>query len=324
MNKLISQVHQFIIQHNLFQQKEHIVIGLSGGPDSLFLMHLLKHLQQEFSFILTAAHLDHEWRNDSADDTLFCKQVAEKLQINFVTKKASELPKKFKDLGSKEALGRSMRRYFLEQTLSELEANKIALGHHAQDQEETFFIHLIRGTTLTGLSGMKPLSKKYARPLLRTRKQDIIQWLNDHDVSYLIDPSNEQPHFLRNRIRQQVIPILNQVDPRFEKNFLYTIDNLQQTDEFLADLTRKIFNNICIMDNNYYWLSIPELKALPEIMQHRLLMYWLVEEHASFTPTKKFLAEIKRFLYSSQQTRHDIHTHWAIIKKNNRARIVHI
>src|SRR5437762_3355868 len=131
---LINKIKKFIIKNNLINQDDKIVIGLSGGPDSVFLLHLFLHLQKEYNLTLITAHLNHEWRAEAHQEEQFCHSITQKYDIPFVSKKLSELTKTFKYEGSKEEYARKMRRFFLEQIAQEYNAQHIALGHHAQDQ----------------------------------------------------------------------------------------------------------------------------------------------------------------------------------------------
>ena len=151
-----------------------LIIGLSGGPDSVYLLHKLVDLRDSLQLTLIAVHLDHEWRPSSADDALFCKQLCEKLAVRFITERSSTLEKKFSFNGSKESLARDMRRYLFEKVLNENNADAIVLAHHLDDQQETFFINLIRGTSLTGLCGMKAQSEYYVRPMLSMTKKKFL------------------------------------------------------------------------------------------------------------------------------------------------------
>src|SRR5438132_9177816 len=153
---MFEKIKNFIVQHHLIKSGNKIVIGLSGGPDSVFLLYFLASLQQKYNLSLIAAHLNHEWRKEADQEQQDCATLAQNLNIPFVTAKRSELSVPFKQNGSQEEYGRKMRRHFFEKVLHEHNADAIALAHHLQDQEETFFIRLIRGSSLTGLTAMKP------------------------------------------------------------------------------------------------------------------------------------------------------------------------
>ena len=233
---IIKKINAWVTKHNLIQPNQTIIVGLSGGPDSVFLLHYLVARQKELKLNIIAAHLDHEWRNTSAQDAQFCKELAQKLQVPFISKKISELDCSFKPSGSKENDARKARRYFFQQVMQAYNADVIALAQHKDDQQETFFIRLLRGATLTGLTGMWPKRGIYIRPLLCVTKAEIVDWLKSNTIAYLTDPTNISLDYLRNRIRTQLLPTIKEIDPRFEVNFSKTIGRLQQTELFLQKL----------------------------------------------------------------------------------------
>ena len=175
---LVQSLHIYCQKKKLIPSGITLIIGLSGGPDSVFLIYFLHEFQSLYKIKLIAAHLDHQWRENSAQDVKFCQQVCENLRIPFVTKKIGELSVPFKNNGSQEELGRKYRRFFLESIRKEYNADFIALGHHADDQQETFFIRLARGSSLTGLTCMKEKEGIYLRPLLTVNKSDILEYLH--------------------------------------------------------------------------------------------------------------------------------------------------
>ncbi len=171
MKDLLSTIQAYNEKKGLIHDGARIIIGLSGGPDSVFLLHALAQLRTTRKLFLVAAHLDHEWRTESAQDMQFCKTLAESYAIPFVAKKISQLSLSYKSNGSKEEYGRKARRFFFESLAQEYNADAIALAHHADDQQETFFIRLMRGATVSGLYGMKPKDGLYIRPLLSIKKK---------------------------------------------------------------------------------------------------------------------------------------------------------
>ena len=321
MTNFINNIHAFIAQNNLIPENSTIIVGLSGGPDSVFLLNLLHGLHKQKNIKIIAAHLDHGWRKNSAEDIIFCQNICDQLGITFVHTNASALPDSLKEKGSLEEIGRRMRRYYLQQVLTKYNADLIALGHHLQDQEETFFIRLIRGSTLSGLTCMKPRDGVYIRPLLETNKKDIVTYLDQHTITYLTDPSNESESFLRNRIRLNVLPALQKCDERFNANFLRTLHNLQETEIYLQNLTVKAFEALADQQNNVWHLDLKKLRMLDPFMQKRLVLHWLIAEQVPFVPTEKFLQEIIRFLHQPEGKKHQMHETWSISKKQHSAHI---
>ena len=215
-----------------------------------------------------------------------------------------------------------MRRHFFEKVLHEHNADAIALAHHLQDQEETFFIRLIRGSSLTGLTAMKPKHGAYIRPLLETHKIDILAWLHENNIAYATDVTNESSDYLRNRIRMNVLPALRNCDDRFETNFLATLNRLKTTEQFLEQLTQKTFNEISYIQDNQRFININQLIIIDEPLRTRVLMHWLITENVHFPITEAFLDEIIRFLQTPQGGTHNIHEQWSIIKKQNLTYII--
>jgi tRNA(Ile)-lysidine synthase len=319
---LLQVIDEFCKRHNLLPHNVKIILGLSGGPDSMFLLHYLhtKHKAGEINLI--AAHLDHEWRPNSQNDVEFCAEQANKVQIKFIAAKISELSFKPKFNGSKEDLGRLFRRHFFEMVKKQERAELIALAHQMQDQQETFFIRMIRGSSLSGLTAMQPRQGDYIRPLLEINRADIIAYLENNSIPYLIDPSNESDLFLRNRIRNKVLPILRDIDKRFDHNFARTLTQLKDTDEFLGELTAHALRTISSMTDGKLAIQAKEFNILHPVLKKRILIAWLVREQVPFTPTEQFLHEIINFMTKPAGKQHQLHATWSINKKQGRAVII--
>lgn len=319
---MFKKIEQFILKNNLLSDVKKIVVGLSGGPDSVFLLHFLASLQKKYNLSLIAAHLNHEWREEANQEQKDCEILAQQLNIPFVTAKRSELSPAIKYNGSQEEYGRKMRRYFFEQLLHEHNANVIALAHHAQDQEETFFIRLIRGSSLTGLTAIKPKHGLYIRPLLETHKSDILAWLLENNIPYATDKTNDSSDYLRNRIRMNVLPALRTCDERFESNFITTLNRLKSIERFLEQLTHKTFEEISDIKDNQRYINIPQLLTLDEALRNRILIHWLITECVSFPTTQAFFDEIMRFLNSHNGGTHAVYETWSLVKKQKTAFLI--
>jgi tRNA(Ile)-lysidine synthase len=199
---------------------------------------------------------------------------------------------------------------FFESLAQEHKAQAIALAHHADDQMETFFIRLMRGASLAGLVGMKAKDGLYIRPLLETKKQDILEYLKAQQISYALDSSNESTDFLRNRIRKSVIPALQHCDPRFDANFFGTHIQLTRTENFLQDEAQRTFKEICTEQT----MNIKRLLALHPVVRTRVIILWLCSAKVPFTPSQGFFDEIARFLENSGTADHTFYGKWQICK----------
>lgn len=316
MNIANLQAHTKQLIAGLSTKKPTVVLGLSGGPDSVFLLHLLAQLHNEDYITLVAAHLDHGWRHNSADDVIFCQKLCANYGIKFFSERA--LPAKHH--GSLEELGRILRRTFLEKVMREQKADCIALAHHRQDQQETFFLRLLRGSSLAGLRCMDSVTMPYLRPLLETNKVDLVAFLESHGIKYLLDPSNQADDFLRNKIRKYVIPALRMCDQRFEQKCESTIKHLQAEDDFLKKLTKQAITLVFASQNTG---SLAELHACDPVIQRRLIIDWLIKEKASFKPSESFIAEALKFLLNPRGGKHQLSGDWALVKKQDRFWLEH-
>jgi tRNA(Ile)-lysidine synthase len=317
---LFHSITTFCERHDLIPSGSTIIIGLSGGPDSVFLLHYLASMKEMLNLRLIAVHLDHEWRPDSHKDIDFCHQLALSLRIPFESRKLSELGLTLKFNGSKEEIGRNARRFLFETIKDEKNADFIALAHHAQDQQETFFIRLLRGASLSGLTSMKAKDGFYIRPLLQINKPDIIDYLQSNSIEYLVDPSNESAVYLRNRIRSKVLPALAESDARFNANFLNTLERLQETEQFLEDLAQKTFDQISVCNNDTCSVDYPKLLEISPILRYRVILAWLIANKVKFNPSQSFFDEIIRFMEFNGK-KHQVHPDWLMVKEQS---ILHI
>ncbi len=302
---------------SIIPQNSTLIVGFSGGPDSVFLLTKLYEIQESLNLKIIAAHLDHQWRKESAKDAIWCKNFCSTYpNITFISSTPKELNFDIKHNGSQEEVGRKIRRAFFKQLANQHNADHILLAHHQNDQIENFFIRLIRSSSTTGLSSMRQHDGLYLRPLLNMPKQKILDWLHSNNMQYLTDSSNLDTKFLRNNIRHNLIPQLNQIDPRFEKNIIKTIENLQNTEDFLHQQTMQTLQKICDPQNNHK-IDVTEFLTLHPVLQHRLLLQLLIDQKIIFTPSKSFFAEIKRFLENKKSISHQISNSGLIIKEKN-------
>jgi len=294
-------------------QNTTVIVGLSGGPDSICLLHFLHKLKNKNNLNIIAAHLDHEWQNTSKIAVKTCESICNSLGITLISNKLSEIEFEPKWNGSKEELGRNMRRYFFESIAQKHSNSVIALAHHQQDQHETFFIRLLRSSSLSGLIGMKQHDGLYVRPLLDWTKQKIMQYLQDYDLTYYTDPTNLSDVYLRNRIRNHVIPSIQKIDDRFEKNLTSTMKQLSQAEDFIQKEVSKTMITIATDQG----IDIIYFLQLHTIIQQNILLRLIIQNQISCNPSQKLFKEIMRFLEKSTKNKHILHESW-MIQKNKK------
>ncbi len=294
-----------------------VVLGLSGGPDSVFLFHVLKDLHVSGNIILFAAHLDHGWRKNSQEDRDFCQNICQKYDIRFIACHVQNLDIRVKYNGSLEEVGRKLRRAFFERILREQNADLITLAHHQQDQQETFFLRLLRGSSLDGLTCMNTIDGCYVRPLLDVSKQTILDYLHAQNISYRNDPSNTSEKFLRNRIRKHILPAFKTCDSRFDQKFASTLEHIKTENTFLSDLTRDMFAAIFKRDTGKkrFTGNLKVFRNISKPLQRRVILSWLVQENVSFCVRVGVIDEIIRFLSHERGGTHRLTPSWQITKK---------
>ena len=224
----VQRTHRFITQHQMIQPKETVLVGVSGGVDSLALLYALHALGHQLDCQLHVAHLDHGFREDSAADAAYVAKQADRLGIPISSSRV-EVPKLMRaEKLSAEVAARRVRYQFYECVSERIGATKIALGHHRDDQAETVLMNLLRGAGAAGLKGILPVREgKFIRPLLAFSRKEIEDFVAQLGLQPRRDATNYQLNHLRNRIRLELIPTL-------ERTYNANLQNtLNQTAELL-------------------------------------------------------------------------------------------
>lgn len=223
---MLAKIQKYIIEHSLIKPEEMVIAGVSGGPDSMALLHILDSLRPVLGFNLAVAHLNHCLRPEAAAEENFVRDYCQHREIMFYSRQVDVGQLASEEKKSLEEAGRDSRYQYFAQLAANLGASKIATAHHQDDNAETVLLNLIRGSGIKGLRGIRPVNGKIIRPLLCVNKSDIEHYLAVNSIRYCIDQSNYSTDYLRNRIRHQLLPLLKQnYNPRI-------VDSLNQ----LADI----------------------------------------------------------------------------------------
>ncbi len=247
---LLHAVEEAIERHRLLRRGERIVVGVSGGPDSLALLDLLHRLAERWGWSLHVAHLDHGLRPESAEEADFVRSLAEARGLP-VTVRRAEMPAHVREGVAVEETARRYRYAFLARVAAAEGAMAIAVGHNADDQAETVLMHLLRGSGLAGLRGMLPLRPlrdyrllpveelpdelRVVRPLLFTSSEAIERYCRERGLAPRRDPSNADTTFFRNRLRHEVLPYLEQMNPRFRQRLCNLAEVVRADYELLEE-----------------------------------------------------------------------------------------
>ena len=230
---LTSRVATYIREHAIIAPAEHVLVAVSGGPDSLALLSVLRELQPTFSLRLAVAHFDHGWRAESSDEARAVAALADRWGYPRIMGQAGA------NLEHTENAARTARYAFLRTAARETNSQVIATGHTQDDQVETLLLHLLRGAGSRGLSAMRPRTGDLARPLLATTRQEIDGYLAAHHLEPHRDPTNDDPRFARNRVRQVILPALAAYHPQARRLLARAADILSEEDHLLDTLTER-------------------------------------------------------------------------------------
>ena len=256
-----------LIQNIDINNDKYIIVGVSSGPDSMALLHMLK---KNLTCNIVCAHINHNVRPESLEEELFLQKYCKEHNIIFKVMKIETYTK-----NNFENEAREKRYKFYEQLLKEYNSHNLFLAHHGDDLIETVLMKIIRGSNLEGYAGIKIYSYlenyKIIRPLLYLTKKDIIKYNEDNNIQYYVDNSNEDTTYTRNRYRKYILPFLKKEDKTVHLKFLKYSETLQEYDNYINyEITKKI--------SNIYKDSIINLKELNKehpFMKKNIIFYIL-------------------------------------------------
>ena len=251
-----EQIQQYIIQHQLLSGEKPVVVGISGGADSVALLHILVSL----GYKCIAAHCNFNLRGDeSSRDEQFTTDFTQRLQvplckISFETNKYAQ-----ENRLSVEMAARELRYRWFEELLNTYDADAVAVAHHRDDSVETLLINLTRGSGLTGLTGIKPKNGNVVRPLLCVSREDIYAYIENNGLEYVTDSSNSSDIYTRNFIRLKVIPLLEEINPSVKASLARTANHLYDA-SLIYNHSVEEARRVIIQNNR---LSISALLSFP-------------------------------------------------------------
>lgn len=237
-----------------------LLLAVSGGVDSVVLSHLCKAAHLEFSM----AHCNFNLRGDESDgDEAFVTDLADLLEVEVFTE-SFDTEKYAKDHGlSIQMAARELRYGWFEELSKAFHFDYILTAHHANDNLETFLINLVRGTGLEGFTGIKAENNQIIRPLLEFSRKEIEDYAIGHKISWREDSSNASSKYIRNRIRHDVIPVLEELNPQLLQGFAQTEAHLQENQDLIDDYVSLLYPKVVTKDQYGYNLDVSFLKKLP-------------------------------------------------------------
>ncbi len=271
-----EKVIDTIKKYKLIEKGDKIVLGVSGGPDSIAMLDILKDLRNKFEFEIYVCHLNHMIRGqDAINDQKYVEQYCNKNQIEFFTKNVNIIEISNNQKIGTEECGRNARYNFFEEILEKTKSNKIATAHNKNDNAETVLMHLLRGSGISGLKGIKPIrNNKFIKPLIECDRKEIEEYCKQKNLNPCIDKTNFENTYTRNKIRNIVIPYIKK---EFNPNIIETLFRLSEVvsseDEFLDRITQKEFENIVLLENEHQIdLKLKEFNLLDNVIKNRLIL----------------------------------------------------
>ncbi|MFV0362595.1 MAG: tRNA lysidine(34) synthetase TilS [Suipraeoptans sp.] len=233
---MLNKIENFIKENKMIEDGDKVIIGLSGGPDSMCLLHILLELSKKLKFEIYCIHINHMIRGEEANlDEAFVENICKQSNVLIKTVSRNVVAYAKEKKLSEEEAGREIRREEFEKFMYELGANKIALGHHMNDNAETLLLNLSRGSALNGMTGIEPVNGIYIRPLLCVLREEIEHYLEINNYRFCVDQTNTSNKYARNRIRNNIIPYLeSDINKNSVKHMNDAMKHIREVNKYLS------------------------------------------------------------------------------------------
>ena len=280
-----NKVLEYCKKHKLLDKGDRVVVGVSGGADSVCLLFVLLSLQEKYDLHFSVVHVHHGIRPEADEDAAYVKKICQEKGIPF-TYVRREIPAEAKALGcSEEEAGRRARYEVFEEILQKEGGGKIAVAHNANDRAETMLFHLFRGTGLTGLSSIKPLREQVIRPILCLERWEIEAYLESLGVAYCHDKTNDSDDYTRNKIRHHILPFAEaEIVNGAVGNMVRTADILAETENYIEEQVEEAKKTLVqriampsAVDGAGYKVDCAGYLKLHSVLKKRLLLTLLKE-----------------------------------------------
>lgn len=277
---LKEEILKTIKKYNLINNGDKIIIGVSGGPDSICLLNILNSLKKELNIELTVAHVNHMIRAVADSETEYVEDFCKKIDVPCFIKKINVLEIAKQSKRGTEEVGRDERYSFFEEILEQTKSNKIATAHNSNDKAETVILNIVRGSGISGLKGIEANREgKYIRPLIETSRDKIEKYCTENKLNPKYDESNNENIYSRNKVRNELIPYIKK---EFNQNIIQTINRLSELateeNDYLEKLTENTYKEIKITsDENMITLNLKKFNNLELVIKRRLILYTINE-----------------------------------------------
>jgi tRNA(Ile)-lysidine synthase len=271
--ELAERVRDTVVKYSMFSRGGRVLIGLSGGPDSVCLTDILGQLKEDLNISLSAVYIDHGLRpGETGKEADFCRKFCEEHGIDF-TEEAVNVKEHAQEGGiNLQEAARVLRYRKLDEVSQRINAEYIALGHNADDQAETVLMRLLKGAGMKGLAGIPPVRERIIRPLIETERLLIEEYLSDNSISYIVDPSNLKENYFRNWLRLSLLKEIKKKAPSVVREISRTTEILRDEDAYIEIIvTRTLMRLFSRKDNNTVELFLTPLETIEKPLLRRVL-----------------------------------------------------
>ena len=283
---MFKKVLETITKYNLIESGDKIVLGVSGGPDSICMLEILNKLKENLKFDIVVAHINHGLRENATIDEQYVENYCKKLNVEYYVLKVNLREYAQNNKFGLEEAGRKVRYDFFDEVLEKTNSNKIAIAHNKNDRVETIILNILRGSGVLGLKGIDVKNGKYIRPLLEIERKEIEDFCEKNNIEPRIDESNFENEYSRNKVRNVVIPYIKE---EFNPNIIETItrlsDIVSEENDLLEEETKKEYQNLLIKEinlkENVYnkdeesiiVLDLKQFNILNKVLKKRIILY---------------------------------------------------
>lgn len=271
-----QKVLKTINKYNLISQGDNIVVGVSGGPDSMCLLSLLNSFKEKMNFKINVCHVNHCLRENAIIDQKYVEKFCEKENIPCYIKKVDVKGKSKSDKMGIEEAARVLRYSFFEEIALKTNSNKIAIAHNSNDNAETIIMNIIRGSGISGLKGIQAKrDEKYIRPLIECSREEIEQYCLKKDLNPRHDESNDVNLYTRNKIRNVVLPYIKK---EFNPNIVNGLNKLskiiEDDEKFFIKILKQEYNNIVIKSQeSKIIIDLKKFNKLDIAIKRKMVLY---------------------------------------------------
>lgn len=273
-----DRVLKTIKNNRLILNGDKIVLGVSGGPDSISMLNILRELKEggTLQFSMVVAHINHMIREEAVEDEKYVEDYCKKNGIECYVKRINVIEYAQNNKIGIEEAGRKARYDFFDEIAQKTNANKIAIAHNKNDKIETIIMHILRGSGLSGLKGIEPIrNNRYIRPLIDCERQEIEDYCEKEKLNPRIDKTNFENDYTRNKIRNIVIPYIKE---EFNPNIIETINRLSEVitaeENYMDKIVKEIYGKILIeTKETEISLSLKEFNKQEKVIKNRLILY---------------------------------------------------